>query len=53
MHRARNQYIRLRGDVTCLPALLCLTPVHLSVSLLIPRNQHQLTSVIQTVNERK
>lgn len=36
------------SDINCLPALLCLAPVHLSVSLLVPWNQHQLASVIQT-----
>lgn len=41
------RYVYIK-DVHSLPALLCLAPVHLSVPLLVPWNQHQLASVIQT-----
>ncbi len=40
--------VNISVHVECLPALLCLAPVHLSVPLLVPWNQHQLTSAIQT-----
>lgn len=42
-------FFSVKVDDRCLPALLCLAPVHLSVPLLVPWNQHQLVSVVQAV----